>query len=115
MINNKLLAQINNPALSNLSGETGPSFLGKLIRLLISIGLIAGVLIFMFMLITGAISYITSGGDKNAVAAAREKITNALIGLVILFAFFAVVTLVGTFFGIDLLQINLDEIKLDSI
>src|SRR3990170_6316276 len=38
----------------------------------------------LVMLIIGAFQWIISGGDKDAVANARKKITNALIGLALL-------------------------------
>jgi hypothetical protein len=69
----------------------------------ISLVLIVVALIFFFILIIGGIKWITSGGDEKKVAAARSEITNALIGLVIVFAAWAIMKLIGTVFGITLI------------
>lgn len=65
-----------------------------------------------FYLVFGAISWITSGGDKSKVEAARNKITAAVIGLLILAATWAVFTLiVQIFFGTDINQVKLPTFK----
>jgi hypothetical protein len=62
---------------------------------------IVAIIWFIFLLLTGGISYMSAGGDKGAVEAARKKITNGIIGLVItLFGIF-LVNLLGQFFGIQ--------------
>lgn len=100
---------ITNPVLQN-SGTSGISFLQKAIPAAITLGFVIGVIIFFFVLITGAIQWISSGGDKQAVEAARGKVSNALIGLVILFAVFAIIQLLNTFFDIHLLQLTLPKL-----
>ena len=45
----------------------------------------------------------TSGGDEKKVGAARAQITNALIGLAIVFAAWAIMKLIQYVFGIDIL------------
>lgn len=60
-------------------------------------------LIFFFILVLGGLKWITSGGDEKKVAAARAGITNALIGLVVVFAAWAIVNLISYFFGITIL------------
>jgi len=59
------------------------------------------------MLITGAIQWISSGGDKQALESARNKISNALVGIVILFAVFAIINLIETFFGINIMTLDM--------
>ena len=66
---------------------------------------IVALLIVLIMFVWGAIEWIASGGDKEAIDKARKRITNALIGLVILAVAFAVVNLAGTFVGINLLGV----------
>jgi hypothetical protein len=53
------------------------------------------------MFLWGAVKWITSGGDKEAVSAARKKIVAALVGLVILAVSFLVLSLIGLFIGIN--------------
>jgi hypothetical protein len=73
---------------------------GNLLNTILRIVLIIGVLLVFFFLIQGGLEWITSGGDKGAVEKARNKITNAVIGLVILVASYAILTLVLNFLGI---------------
>lgn len=57
--------------------------------------IVAGAITFAY-LIFGAIKWITSGGDKSKVEEARNKITSAIIGLLILVAVWAIFNLVIT-------------------
>ena len=64
--------------------------------------LVVAAIVFFFMLVIGGVRWITSGGDKGQTEAARNQITAALIGLVIVFAAWAITNLIEIFFGIDL-------------
>ena len=81
--------------------------IANIISALIILILIVAALIFFFMLVWGGIRYITSGGDKGQTEAARNQITAALIGLVIVFAAWAIINLVNLFFGINILSLNI--------
>ena len=108
-----LNAPIRNPILPlNLQLLSGAQFFGRLLPALINVGLVIGAVVFFFMLLLGAVQWISSGGDKGAVEAARGKITNALIGLVVLFSLYAIITLVGRFFGVNLTFFNLNVLKI---
>ena len=106
-----ILAQITNPVLppSLGSGDTsqGGTVLGKLISGLIGALFVAGFLLTTMMLIIGGIQWITAGGDKQALEKARTGITNAIMGLVIVGATYALMTLVGQFFGIELTNLTI--------
>ena len=69
----------------------------------ISLALIIVALVFFFILVFGGLKWVTSGGDEKKVGEARSQITNALIGLAIVFAAWAIMKLIGTVFGIDIL------------
>lgn len=100
------LAQINIGAggqFSNLNNVT----ISSIISALVTIVLIVAALVFFFMLVIGGIRWITSGGDKAQTEAARGQITAALIGLVIVFAAWAIINLINTFFGINILSLNI--------
>lgn len=56
------------------------------------------------MLTWGALEWVLSGGDKEAVGSARKRITNALIGLVILGVTFVIARVIGTIVGFNPLQ-----------
>ncbi len=72
--------------------------------------IVAAALVFAY-LIYGAISWITSGGDKSKVETARNRITSAALGILILASVWAIYNLVLTiaFGGQDLQIKNLNE------
>jgi hypothetical protein len=114
----KIFAQVCNPALpSQLGGcgggtiEQGGKVVGGLLSGIIDLVFLLGFLLTLAYLLTGGMQWITSGGDKNALEAARNKITNALIGLVIVASAYAIFKLVGNFFGITLPNIKIPTIS----
>jgi len=55
----------------------------------------------LLFLIWGGISWISSGGEKEKIEAARNKIVYAIIGLVVILASFFIVNTVGNLFGVN--------------
>ncbi|HRS22767.1 MAG TPA: pilin [Candidatus Woesebacteria bacterium] len=86
----------------------------NLVQTLFSVLLVAVGLVFLFMLILGGLKWMTSEGDEKKLAAARGQITNALIGLVIVFSAWAIVALINTIFGINLLNFTIRPISSTS-
>lgn len=74
--------------------------IGALISSIVSLGLIVAALLVFLYLVWGGIQWITSGGDKAGVESARNRITAALIGLVIVAASYAIIRLIEGFFKI---------------
>jgi uncharacterized membrane protein YjgN (DUF898 family) len=73
--------------------------LGTLINAAVSfVMIIAALLVFMY-LIWGGIEWITSGGDKGKTESARNKITAAVLGLIVLAASYAILMLALRFLG----------------
>lgn len=107
---NFLAQGITNPIIPNSGEGKGLPFFGTFVPRLITLGLIVGALVFFFVLLVGAIQWMTSGGDKAAVEAARGRIANAVIGIVILFALFVILSVVGDFFGLSLTGFNLPKL-----
>ncbi|MBU3957280.1 pilin [Patescibacteria group bacterium] len=81
---------------TGLENITVPAIISTAVKLLL---VIAALISFIF-LVLGGIRWITSGGDKDGTAKAQGTITAALIGLVIVFAAWAIIRLLQTFFGI---------------
>lgn len=109
-----LLAQIDNPIAKNLSPKTGSQgvqLFGSLLQSIIGILLTLGAIAFFFYFILGAIRWILSGGDKGQVENARNQITHAVVGLLILFALFAIITLIETVFDVCILFIDLGPLQ----
>ncbi len=99
---------IKNPTLGPaLQGKTGSAFFAAFLPKAVGLTLLAGSLIFFFVFLIGAIQYISSGGDKQAVEGARSKLTNGIVGLVLLFISFAVIGLIEKFFNINILTIDI--------
>lgn len=81
----------------------GYANISDFINAIIRLAFILALVIVLIMLIWGAIQWIFSGGEKEAVSSARNRIIHALIGLAILAVAFALVVIAGQFVGIDLL------------
>lgn len=88
------------------------NFFQNFVPNLLTLGLIIGALFFFFVMILGGIQWISSGGDKNALEEAKHKITNALIGIVILFSIFAILKLIENFFGISILTLDIGSLAI---
>ena len=72
---------------------------GSLINKALNFVMVLGALLVFMYLIWGGIEWITSGGDKGKTESARNKITAAVLGLVILAASWAILGLVLKFLG----------------
>lgn len=81
---------------------------GEFVTIAVSFALIVASLAFFFILVIGGVKWITSGGDKGKVEGARSQITAGLIGLVIVFASWAILNIIENFFGVNLRSFNLD-------
>lgn len=74
--------------------------LGDVLTFLIRAFFVIGGLMALLYLLLGAFAWITSGGNKENVDKAREKITNAVIGVILIAVVLAViVTLEQVVFG----------------
>jgi len=63
--------------------------------------IIGGLAAILFLLL-GALAWITSGGNKESVDKAREKIQSALIGLILMFAVLAIIAVIENILYIGL-------------
>lgn len=106
------LAEIVNPILPTpMQKLSGSEFFNKMFSVLIQLSFAIGSVVFFYMLIFGAIRWITSSGDKGKLEAAQKQITSALVGLVILLLIFAIINLIETLFGISILTIKLPTLE----
>lgn len=87
---------IQENATPGLPGDVG----GVISKLLPYIFSLAGILLLVY-LILGGLQLMTSRGDPKAIEAAQAKITNALIGFVIIIIAFFVVQLLGQLLGLQ--------------
>lgn len=90
------------PGIENLVKKGGntaaggiSAFLNNVIQLIYSL---AGVIL-IFMIIYAAIQWMSSGGDKEALAKARARIIHAVIGIILLALAFLISKYVGIISG----------------
>lgn len=88
---------INVPELPRFSANALITFLVKL--LIVSAFIIA----FIFLLI-GGIRWITSAGDPKAVESAKNTVTAAIVGLLLVVSAFAIIRLVEFFFKVPIIS-----------
>lgn len=70
-----------------------PTF-GDLLTFFIRFFFVIGGLVALYYLLTGALNWITSGGNKENVEKARERIQNAVVGIILIVV---VLTIIWTF------------------
>lgn len=90
--------------LEGISGTGGNSMainvFTRFISSVIGILTVVGILWFIFILITGAISWMSAGGDKGKLESAKQRITTGIVGLTILVIATFVIDLIGNIIGI---------------
>lgn len=82
-------------------GSDSVTVFTKFVSSAIGLMTIIGIIWFVFVLVTGAISMISAGGDKQALEAARKKISTGIIGLVVTIAAIFIVSLIGYLLGFE--------------
>ena len=91
----------------NLADISVPGLVSQGIQLIL---VFAALISFVFF-VYGGIRWITSQGDKEKMTTAQNTITAALVGLIIVFAAWAIMKLLEAFFGIKILS----ELKIPSV
>ncbi len=105
---------IINPVLPEIVGgnpQGGEKALSNIIGAVVGLLLIVGAIAALLYLLVGAINWITSAGDKNKLEKAQLYITQAIVGLIILSAVWAIMTLIGTFTGIGFPTFNIPTLE----
>ncbi|MFH0749889.1 MAG: hypothetical protein V1917_03170 [Candidatus Gottesmanbacteria bacterium] len=86
---------------TTFTGPTAFSAFTNAISAIIGLLTIVAAIWFLIQVTMGGISWITAAGDKAKLTEARDKISNAFIGLVVVVAGWAILALAGQFFGWD--------------
>lgn len=92
--------QIQKGAFPKASFNVNTSVGGLISRILPYIFAAAGIALLVY-LVLGGLQMMTSRGDPKAMQSAQAKITNALIGFILVFLAFTIVQLVGQLFGLE--------------
>src|SRR5258706_10855707 len=82
------------------------NYLEILLQRTLTIFLFAGVCFILIYIVIGGIQWIQSSGDKAKLTAARQKVTWAIIGFIVLLLSYGIVGAVGFFFKVDLLRLG---------
>ena len=92
------------------NGLLGLTKVTNVVSSIIGIMTVAASIWFAFRFIIGGIRWISAGGDKGKLEEARNSITHAFIGLLVVIAGWSILALAGQFFGYDILISNPAEI-----
>lgn len=106
LIAEKIILQPTGGDFESLGDLTVPAIVSGLIKFTMVIAAI----VFFFILVVGGIKWIASGGDKAKTESARSQITSALVGLVIVFAAWAIVALINVFFKINIFELAIPTV-----
>jgi len=79
----------------------GESIIAKLLAAIIRLFFIAGSVAVLVFFLIGGLAWITSEGDKGKLEIARNRLTFAGVGIVIIAATYAILQILGSFLGID--------------
>jgi Type IV secretion system pilin len=85
------------------TGETPNAGFARIVGNILEVVMIISLLLLLYFLVIGAIEWITAAGDKGKIEAARNKMTNAFIGIIILASVVALFTFVQGFLGVEVL------------
>jgi len=87
---------------SQVGSYFGYTCIGNFISNMVSLGIVIAGLAVLLYLVWGGIEWITAGGDKNKTETAQKRLTNAIVGLAIVAASWALWKIVLYFFGVNL-------------
>lgn len=79
------------------------AFANIISRIIGVLTIVAGIW-FVFQFIIGAYGFLTAGGDSKKMGEAASKITSAIIGLIVVVAAYALISLLGALLGFEILQ-----------
>lgn len=80
-----------------LTGRYGKHVIANIIELL----LIVVVILALIIIIYSGVQYILAQGDKNKIQTARNRLIYALIGLILAFLSFAIISIIGNLFHVS--------------
>lgn len=85
--------------------EEGIAFnIDSILSNLIGIFTVIAGIIFIIIFVIAALNWLTAGGDTAKVQKARDSIVQGVVGLIIIIAAYAIIGIIGSLFGLDLLN-----------
>lgn len=77
----------------------GAAGIGNFLTNVIILIYVVAAIVFVFMVVISAFQWIVSGGDKEKIAAARQRLTWAIVGITLLALAFVIINLIGQITG----------------
>lgn len=85
-------------------GQDPSIFVGKIIQNGLTLLITVAFIIALVWTMIAGIRFVTAGGDPKTVSSAWSQIYWGLIGLVVVLASFAIINIVQTFFGVQIIN-----------
>lgn len=101
--------EISNPVVKRFGTGPANEAFANIIVTVWRTAITLGGLALLVMLILGGFEWITAGGDKGKIESARERITQSIIGLLVLLGTVAISIFIGSAFKIDLLRPSFEQ------
>lgn len=83
-----------------------PFFLGEVVSKIIGVLTVFAIIWFVIQFILGAYAWISSSGDNKALEAARNRIVQSIIGLVVVITALVITSFIGGLLGLEILNIG---------
>lgn len=109
------ITPIVNKALPNFAGKTPEVLIGTLISGIVAALLVMASFYAFFQLLLGGLNWISSSGDKGKLEAAQNRITQAVVGLFVVFAAWAIFLFLLKFLGVITDASGAIKLKLPTI
>ena len=93
---------------ANTDVSNSSALLGHFISTILQGVMVISLLIVLTFLVWGAVEYMSSGGEKSKLETARNKITGAITGLIILASVLAIFFFVQDMLGVHILSSGSD-------
>lgn len=101
--------EITNPVVPRFGSGTPSAAFANIIVTVWRTAITLGGLALLVMLIIGAFEWISAGGDKGKIESARERMTQSIVGLLVLVGTVAISIFIGNAFGINLLRPTFEQ------
>lgn len=90
------------PDIKTAAGAVAPlgTFLSTLFGFITTL---AGIFFLVYFILAG-LSWIMSGGEKGKIESAKQQMTNAALGLIVIIAAYSIIGIVGGVLGLDILN-----------
>jgi len=92
------------PYADDVAEGGGGQVVANIISSLLSVALVVGAIALLLFLVWGAIEWITAGGDSGKIEKARTRITQSIVGILVLSSVIAIFMVVQNILGVSLIN-----------